>query len=44
VEYIAPDKALVVRGGEERYRLKPGIEAIGLNRLQKALLGREQGV
>lgn len=43
VEDIAPDKAFVVYGGEETYRLKPGIEAIGLKSLQEALLAREQG-
>lgn len=43
VEDIAPDKAFVVYGGEETYRLKPGIEAIGLTSLQEALLAREQG-
>ena len=42
VEDIAPDKAFVVYGGEETYRLKPGIEAIGLKSLQEALLAREQ--
>jgi hypothetical protein len=30
-------------GGEETYRLKPGIEAIGLKSLQEALLEREPG-
>jgi predicted AAA+ superfamily ATPase len=43
VEDIAPDKTFVVYGGEETYRLKPGIEAIGLKSLQEALLAREQG-
>lgn len=42
VEDIAPDKAFVVYGGEQTYRLKPGIEAIGLKPLQGALLGRER--
>lgn len=40
---VAPDKAFVIYGGEETYRLKPGIEAIGLKQLQEALLAREQG-
>lgn len=43
VEDIAPDKAFVVYGGQETYRLKPGIEVIGLTRLQELLLAREQG-
>lgn len=43
VEDVAPDKAFVVYGGEETYRLKPGIEAIGLKALQEALLARDQG-
>lgn len=43
VEDIAPDKAFVVYGGEETYRLKPGIEAIGLKPLQEALLARDHG-
>lgn len=43
VEDVAADKAFVVYGGEETYRLKPGIEAIGLNSLQQALLARERG-
>lgn len=42
VEDIAPNKTFVVYGGEETYRLKPGIEAIGLKSLQEALLAREQ--
>jgi hypothetical protein len=40
---VAADKAFVVYGGEETYRLKPGIEAIGLRPLQEMLLAREQG-
>lgn len=43
VEDVAADKAFVVYGGEETFRLKPGIEAIGLKSLQQALLAREQG-
>lgn len=43
VEDVAADKAFVVYGGEETYRLKPGIEAIGLKSLQAMLLEREQG-
>lgn len=43
VEDVAPDKAFVVYGGDEIYRLKPGIEAIGLKSLQEALLALEQG-
>lgn len=43
VEDVAADKVFVVYGGEETYHLKPGIEAIGLKRLQQALLAREQG-
>lgn len=43
VEDVAADKAFVVYGGEETYRLKPGIEAIGLESLQNALLARGQG-
>lgn len=43
VEDVAADKAFVVYGGEETYRLKPGIEAIGLKSLQNALLAWEQG-
>jgi hypothetical protein len=43
VENVAADKAFVVYGGEETYRPKPGIEAIGLKSLQQALLAREQG-
>jgi hypothetical protein len=42
VEDVAADKAFVVYGGEEPYRLKPGIEAIGLKSLQQPL-AREQG-
>jgi hypothetical protein len=42
VEDIAPDNAFVVYGGEETYRLKPGIEAIGLKSLQQALIARGQ--
>lgn len=42
VEDIAADKAFVVYGGEETYRLKPGIEAIGLKALQEALLARDR--
>jgi hypothetical protein len=42
-EDVAADKAFGVYGGEETYRLKPGIEAIGLKSLQQALLAREQG-
>ena len=43
LEDVAADKAFVVYGGEEAYRLKPGIEAIGLKQLQEILLSREQG-
>lgn len=43
VEDITPDKAFVIYGGEETYRLKPGIETIGLKSLQQALMAREQG-
>jgi len=43
VEDVAPDNAFVVYGGEETYRLKPGIEAIGLKPLQELLLARSQG-
>jgi hypothetical protein len=40
---LKPDKAFVVYGGSERYRLKPEVEAISLLDLQRELLGeREQ--
>ena len=43
VQDVAPDKAFVVYGGEESYRLKPGIDAIGLKALQGLLLAKDQG-
>jgi len=40
LEDIKPDKAFVVYGGDDRYRLKPDVEAISLIDLQRELLGR----
>ena len=37
---VNPEKSFVVYGGEERYRLRPGVEAIHLCQLQQALLDR----
>lgn len=42
VQDVAADKAFVVYGGEETYRLKPGIKAIGPRSLQEMLLARGQ--
>jgi hypothetical protein len=42
VDDVAPDKAFVAYGGDETYRLKPGIEAINLRSPQDALPAREQ--
>lgn len=39
LEDIKPDQSFVVYGGDERYRLKPGVEAIPLLGLQAELLG-----
>ncbi len=39
LEDIKPDRAFVVYGGDERYRLKPGVDAISLLDLQQELLG-----
>lgn len=39
VEDIQPEKSFVVHGGDERYRLKPQVEAIPLLELQEELLG-----
>jgi len=39
LEDLKPDKAFVVYGGDERYRLKPEVEAIPLLELQEELLG-----
>ena len=36
---LKPDKTFVVYGGEDRYRLKPDVEAISLLDLQRELLG-----
>ena len=36
---LKPDKAFVVYGGDDRYRLKPEVEAISLLDLQRELLG-----
>lgn len=38
LEDIKPEKSFVVYGGDERYRLKPGVEAISLLDLQQKLL------
>ncbi len=35
---VKPDKSFVVYGGDDRFKLKPGIEAISLRLLQTALL------
>jgi predicted AAA+ superfamily ATPase len=35
---VNPTKSFVVYGGEDRFKLKPGIEAIGLRLLQEELL------
>lgn len=40
LEDLKPDKSFVVHGGDERYRLRPGIEAIPLRELQQCLLNR----
>lgn len=40
VEDVRPEMSFVVYGGDERYRLKPGIEAIPLRDLQQCLLER----
>lgn len=39
LEDIKPDQAFVVYGGDERYRLKPEVDAISLLDLQRELLG-----
>jgi hypothetical protein len=39
LEDLKPDKTFVVYGGDERYRLKPEVEAIPLLDLQRELLG-----
>ncbi len=39
LEDIKPDRAFVVYGGGERYRLKPEVDAISLLDLQRELLG-----
>jgi len=39
---LAPQKSFVVYSGDDRYLLKPGIEAIGLRLLQKELLALAQ--
>jgi len=44
LEDIKPDKSFVVYGGDERYRLKPEVEAIPLLELQRELLGKGSGV
>ena len=38
LEDIKPDKSLVVYGGDERYQLKPDVEAIPLMELQRELM------
>ena len=38
LEDIKPDRSFVVYGGDERYQLKPKVEAIPLMDLQKELL------
>jgi len=41
---LKPDKAFVVYGGADRYRLKPEVEAISLLDLQRELLAGEVGL
>ncbi len=41
LEDIKPTKSFVVYGGDDRFKLKPDVEAIGLRLLQSELLGFE---
>lgn len=38
LEDVKPGKSFVVYGGDDRFRLKPGVEAISLRLLQRLLL------